>query len=103
MLVNGGVACIGIAVVRCLLVDTIARVFNLYELLEASGRYQLLQVDLVEAKATVTDVCQVVPDLVMHVAVKSHVGRTIDGLWGLTERSVTSTFNLLQSVRCHFE
>lgn len=43
------------------------------------------------------------PDLVMHLAVESHVDRSISWPGVFIESNVTGTFNLLQAVRGHYE
>ena len=115
VLVTGGAGFIGGAVVRRLLADTTAHVFNLDKLgyasdlssIEAlpgaSGRHQLQRVDLTDAEATAAAVRQADPDLVMHLAAESHVDRSIDGPGAFIESNVTGTFNLLQAVRAHWE
>ena len=92
---------IGGAVVRRLLTDSEALVFNLDKCGYASdltsieqvlaqlgdrastpegeSRHQLLQVDLTDAEATAEAVRQADPDLVMHLAAESHVDRSIEG------------------------
>ena len=99
---------IGGAVVRRLLTDSEALVFNLDKCGYASdltsieqvlaelgdrastpngeSRHQLLQVDLCDADATADAVRQADPDLVLHLAAKSHVDRSIKspGAYGST-------------------
>jgi dTDP-glucose 4,6-dehydratase len=92
---------IGGAVVRRLLTDSEALVFNLDKCGTASdltsvgqvlaelgerattsegeGRHQLLKVDLTDAEATAAAVRQADPDLVLHLAAESHVDRSIEG------------------------
>ena len=120
VLVTGGAGFIGSAVVRRLLADTNAQVFNLdkcgyasdlisIDLVlktlesEAEGRHQLLRVDLADAEATAAAVRQADPDLVLHLAAESHVDRSIAGPGAFISSNVNGTFHLLQAVRSHWE
>jgi dTDP-glucose 4,6-dehydratase len=125
VLVTGGAGFIGGAVVRRLLSDSEALVFNLDKLGYASdltsieqlltqlgargqtaagvSRHQLLQVDLVDAEATSAAVVAADPDLVLHLAAESHVDRSIDGPGAFIASNVSGTFNLLQAVRAHWQ
>ena len=111
VLVTGGAGFIGGALVRRLLRDTGATVFNLDKLGYASDltsigdhpRHQLLRVDLAHAEATVEAVRQADPDLVFHLAAESHVDRSISGPGAFIESNVQGTFHLLQAVRAHWE
>ena len=115
ILVIGGAGFIGGAVVRRLLGQTSAVVFNLdrcgyasdltsiKSLPQAAERHTLLRVNLADAMATAAAVRQADPDLVMHLAAESHVDRSIDGPGAFIESNVTGTFNLLQAVRAHWD
>ena len=120
VLVTGGAGFIGGAVVRRLLADTNAKVFNLdkcgyasdlisIELVlktlraEAEGHHQLMRADLADAEATAAAVRQADPDLVLHLAAESHVDRSIAGPGAFISSNVNGTFNLLQAVRSHWE
>jgi dTDP-glucose 4,6-dehydratase len=116
VLVTGGAGFIGGALVRRLLAETTATVFNLDKIgyasdltgierlaPEAGQRHPLLRVDLTEADATAAAVRQADPDLVMHLAAESHVDRSISGPGAFIESNVTGTFHLLQAVRAHWE
>ena len=96
ILVTGGAGFIGGAVVRRLLRDSDATVFNLdkmgyasdltsiqevlAELGEVDGiRHRLQRVDLKDSQAVDAAVREADPDLVMHLAAESHVDRSISG------------------------
>ncbi len=125
ILVTGGAGFIGGAVVRRLLRESEAVVFNLDKMGYASDltsieqvlqelgerahtaagecRHQLLQVNLTNAAATEEAVRKADPDLVMHLAAESHVDRSIEGPGAFIESNVTGTFHLLQAVRTHWQ
>ena len=120
ILVTGGAGFIGGAVVRRLLRESDAVVFNLDKMgyasdlssIEAvladlgsdhSERHRLLKVDLADAEAVRLAVQTADPDLVMHLAAESHVDRSIAGPGVFIESNVTGTYNLLQAVREHHE
>lgn len=120
VLVTGGGGFIGGAVVRRLLAESSATVFNLDKCGYASdltsieqqlqqlgsaaeGRHQLMTLDLADAEATASAVRRADPDLVLHLAAESHVDRSIDGPGAFISSNVTGTFNLLQAVRSHWD
>jgi dTDP-glucose 4,6-dehydratase len=125
ILVTGGAGFIGGAMVRRLLTDSNALVFNLDKCgyasdltsieqvlaglgdrattAEGEGRHQLLRVDLTDADATTAAVRQADPDLVLHLAAESHVDRSIEGPAAFIDSNVSGTFQLLQAARAHWQ
>ncbi|MDC0310012.1 dTDP-glucose 4,6-dehydratase, partial [Synechococcus sp. AH-551-J03] len=118
-LVTGGAGFIGGAVVRRLLSESNAVVFNLDKVgyasdcsgieatlqglgSEASDRYRFMRVDLADGEATAAALREADPDLVMHLAAESHVDRSIDGPGAFLSSNVTGTFSLLEAVRAHW-
>ena len=120
VLVTGGAGFIGGAVVRRLLRESEAIVFNLDKMGYASDltsieevlselgdeseqRHVLQQVNLADANAVRDAVKAADPDLVMHLAAESHVDRSIASPGVFIESNVTGTYNLLQAVREHVD
>ena len=120
VLVTGGAGFIGGAVVRRLLRESDAIVFNLDKMGYASDltsieevltrlgdgaeqRHVLQKVDLIDAKAVREAVQMADPDLVMHLAAESHVDRSIAGPGVFIESNVIGTYNLLQAVKEHVD
>ena len=120
ILVTGGAGFIGGAVVRRLLSESDATVFNLDKMGYASDltsitrtlaslgagaeqRHQLLTVNLSDAEAVRQAVHTSDPDMVMHLAAESHVDRSISGPGVFVDSNVLGTFNLLQATREHYE
>ena len=120
ILVTGGAGFIGGSVIRRLLLESNAIVFNLdkmgyasdltsiekvlAELGEAhSHRHRLQRIDLNNAEAVQCAVREADPDLVMHLAAESHVDRSISSPGEFITSNVIGTCNLLQAVRWHVE
>ena len=120
ILITGGSGFIGGAVVRRLLRETEAIVFNLDKMGYASNldsienvlnelgtaahhRHVLQKVDLRDPVATNAAVQEADPDLVMHLAAESHVDRSISSPGVFIESNINGTYNLLQAVRSHYD
>ncbi len=119
-MVTGGAGFIGGTLIRKLLVETDATVFNLDKLgyasdltsinlilnqlgSEGSDRYKLLSVDLFDKQQTHEAIAASNPDLVLHLAAESHVDRSIESPEAFVNSNVIGTFNLLQAVLKHWQ
>ena len=120
ILITGGAGFIGSAVIRRLLkeykikifiIDQLSYASNLtsikqclnYLKLENSSRYQFFKVDLCNSKETSLAIKSINPDIVMHLAAESHVDRSISEPRTFIESNILGTFNLLESVREHYQ
>ena len=120
ILVTGGAGFIGGELIRRLLRINKFRIYNLDKFgyasdisgittqlksLETSNedRYQTLKVNLNNFEDTSIAVKNSDPDLVFHLAAESHVDRSIDNPKIFIESNINGTFNLLQSLRIHWE
>ncbi len=120
ILVTGGAGFIGGAIIRRLLKETHASIFNLDKYGYASDltsidlllsnigkksidRYHFMRVDLSDHEKTLEAIRYANPDLVLHLAAESHVDRSIDSPKVFLESNVIGTFNLLQAVLLHWE
>jgi len=120
ILITGGAGFIGAAVIRRLLTAHKINIFNIDKLsyasnltsikqclnnlkIENSSRYQFLKVDLCNSRETSLAIKSINPDFVMHLAAESHVDRSISRPRTFFESNILGTFNLLESVRDHYE
>ena len=114
ILVTGGAGFIGGSLIRKLLTETTASVFNIDKLTyasdqtsinitlkalgdSASNRYTFFKVDLFDEKSIKEVVNKISPDIVMHLAAESHVDRSIQGPKVFIESNILGTFNLLNA------
>ena len=121
ILITGGAGFIGSAVIRKLLKVTNLRIYNIDKMgyassiesfrqnkddkinLEASIRHQLIKLDLLDKDQLICKIAEIDPDLVIHFAAESHVDRSIKSPSAFLESNVIGTFNLLESIRIHFD
>ena len=119
VLVTGGAGFIGSAVIRKLLKDTRAKIFNLDKLSyasdstsiektlnalgdEAKTRYSFHKIDLCNEKETKSIVHQISPDIIIHLAAESHVDRSIEGPKIFLQSNIMGTFNILNAALTHY-
>ncbi len=119
ILVTGGAGFIGGSLIRKLLKTTNINIFNLDKLGYASDltginqlindekinltRYKFFQINLINYEEIKKAVFEIDPDLVFHLAAESHVDRSINGPRTFLESNVIGTFNLLESLKSHWE
>tara|TARA_B100001093_G_scaffold510011_1_gene575084 strand:+ start:10195 stop:11250 length:1056 start_codon:yes stop_codon:yes gene_type:complete len=119
ILITGGSGFIGGALIRKILQETECLIFNLDKMSYASSlesinntlknigddnytRHNLLKVDLSNSSKTEDAIAFSNPDLVFHLAAESHVDRSISGPEIFINSNIVGTFNLLESVRKHY-
>ena len=119
ILITGGCGFIGSAVCRRILSESSVKIFNLDKISNVSDttsidrllinldslakeRYFLLPIDISNFEKTKEAVKQADPDLVIHLAAESHVDRSIDSPSEFINSNIIGTFNLLESVRFHW-
>lgn len=119
ILVTGGAGFIGGALIRKLLRNSKAYIFNIDKMTYASDltsinktlkelgdeaikRYSFHKIDLYDERSTKEIVSQISPDIIMHLAAESHVDRSIKGPKIFLESNVLGTFNLLSAAFDHY-
>ena len=113
ILVTGGAGFIGSALVRHLVLRTVATVVNVDALTYAGNleslaevrehpRHHFHRVDIADAQAVRAVFERERPTAVMHLAAESHVDRSIDGPEAFVRTNVTGTFALLAEAMRHW-
>jgi len=119
ILVTGGCGFIGGTLIKRLLQETNHKIFNLdklgyasnldiiknesKEISSNSNRYQFLKVNLIDRKATEEAIEIISPDIVFNLAAESHVDTSISKPEIFIDSNIVGTFNLLESLRSHWE
>ena len=70
---------------------------------ESYSRHNLMKIDLSKVSEVNSAIEYADPDFVLHLAAESHVDRSIKGPSSFIESNIIGTFNLLESIRKHFE
>ncbi len=114
ILITGGAGFIGSALIRYLIAETDAIVFNLDKLTYAgnieslrevadSDRYAFLQADICDGATVDGAIRDFQPDAVMHLAAESHVDRSIDGPAEFIRTNIQGTYQMLASAHGYWK
>ncbi len=114
LLVTGGAGFIGSAVIRHLVENTNHVVANVDKLTYAgnlesvatvsnSDHYRFYQVDICDRAGLDKVFAEFQPDAVMHLAVESHVDRSIDAPAAFIETNIDGTYTLLEAARSYWQ
>ena len=117
IIVTGGAGFIGSALIKRLLNESEAKIFNLDKLSYSSNlkrlnlnsskvkadKYQFIKIDLENELLLKQAISKIDPDIVFHLAAESHVDRSIDNPKIFFSSNVLGTFNLVNILRNHWE
>ncbi len=120
ILVTGGAGFIGNNLIRFLLKNTRAKIFNLdklgysssleaidnylYDLkIDSRTRYELLNCNLICEQDLNNAIKYSKPDFIFNLAAESHVDRSIDSPFNFIESNITGTFNLLNTTLTYWK
>mgnify|MGYP001239913987 CR=1 FL=1 len=114
ILVTGGAGFIGGCLIRKLLSNTNALIYNLDKITYASDlswlennksrdRHHFIKADLVNFEETKNALKNSNPDLIVHLAAESHVDRSIENARPFIESNILGTFNLLENSKNHWD
>tara|TARA_B100000212_G_C27383905_1_gene538291 strand:+ start:4573 stop:5661 length:1089 start_codon:yes stop_codon:yes gene_type:complete len=117
VIVTGGAGFIGSALIKRLINESDAKIFNLDKLTYASNlerldfkspklaekKYQLIKIDLENELLLKQVISRIDPDIVFHLAAESHVDRSIDNPKIFLNSNILGTFNLINILKNHWE
>ena len=108
IIVTGGAGFIGGAVIRKLLLETNAFIYNIDKISYASDftcinqikssedRHFHYKINLINKNDLENIIFKIKPDLIIHLAAETHVDRSIENPYHFIESNIIGTFNLLQ-------
>ena len=109
ILVTGGAGFIGSALIRRLLnFKSDIKIFNIDKLNYAGDLYKVkdkhfhFNIDLTNYDEIKKLICQINPDIVIHLAAESHVDRSLESPKAFIDSNIIGTYNLLESVRSNW-
>jgi len=115
ILITGGAGFIGGALIRRILKESDAKIFNIDKMGYASDlsfldkignskeRHFHLDIDLKLFEKTNHAIQKIDPDLIIHLAAESHVDRSLENPRNFLESNIIGTFNLLEATRIYWE
>ncbi|WP_332872821.1 GDP-mannose 4,6-dehydratase [Algibacillus agarilyticus] len=113
ILITGGDGFVDSAVIRHIIKSTTESVINVVcltyagnteslSLIDKSVQHHFVQVEICDAKAMEDTFVKFQPDALMHLAAKSHVDRSTDGLAAFMQTNIMGIFTSLEAPRKHW-